>query len=477
MRQTVTTHSGLPLSGALLGPRTSFTLGACALVGTGAWLGAEWLRASWLGVPMGAWLIGAGLGALHLHLTGRLGRDVSTGLSLSESARAAREWATTTARRAGDAALAAHDRYVLPATGVVGGPGRLQTRLRIGLDLPMSEVRAILDASALSPDPEMGTDWVRIEAGREDQNDCRRYGLDALIRRASNGTLRIAVPEHDGHDAAWHDWAQRPPLSYASVFPARIDTAALTLGDLSTADPADLELLMRLASCAAILGRCPVRLRVRDRLTGRGSQAAATSGAAPAPAQRWMLELADHVARHAADPSRTGAAAWRAAARAAQAWLVTTDPARSTEDLRRAVEAMDRFLPHEPESLLRVAAARFAAFEDEAGMETLTRAFNVLRASGYTPIADPVPFVMSEIELGSPTPLAVGRVAAGMCLMWATASTRTLEYLRADLIDDLRHAGGAAWRGKDGKLLEDIVGELDALARGGQGAVSRAAAA
>jgi len=476
MHQPSTTHNGLPLSGPILGPRTSFTLGACALVGTSAWLGAEWLRASWLGLPVGAWLIGAGLGALHLHLTGRLRRDLSVGVSLSDSARAAREWAAATARRAGDAALAAHDRYVLPAAEAVGGASRLRTRLRIGLDLPMSEVRAILDASAQAPDPEMGIDWVRVEAGREDQNDCRRYGLDALIRRASTGALRIAVPEHDGHDAAWHDWAVRPPLSYAAVFPTRIDPAAVTLGDLSLSDPADLDLVMRLASCAAILGRSPARLRVRDRLAGRGSQAAAAA-AAPEPAGRWMLELADHVARRAADPDRTGAGAWRAAARAAQAWLVTAEPARSMEDLRRLVEAMDRFLPHEPESLLRVAAARFAAFEDEAGMETLTRAFNVLRASGYTPIADPVPFVMSEIELGSPTPLAVGRVAAGMCLMWATASPRTLEYLRADLIDDLRHAGGAAWRGKDGKLLEDIAGELDTLARGGQGTTLHAAAA
>src|SRR5690606_8085464 len=133
-------------------------------------------------------------------------------------------------------------------------------RLRIGLDLPTSELRAVLEAAGEFRDPDMRIVWVRVEAGRDDQGDCRRHGPDALLRRASSDRLRLATPEHAGHEAAWHDWSRRLPLSYASVFPARVDAAGADLGDLSLRDETSLTLVMRLAACGAILGRSPGRL-------------------------------------------------------------------------------------------------------------------------------------------------------------------------------------------------------------------------
>lgn len=447
------------------GPRTSFTLCACALTATGAYLGASWLSHPWLGLPMGIWIIGASLGAYHVALTRGLGRFATADLpiptsapSLSDAARAVRDWAASRARSAGEYALNVHDRVVLSSAAPLV---RLHHRLRIGLDLPLSEFRAVLDAAGEFRDPDMRIEWVRIEAGRDDQADCRRHNLDALIRRASADSLRLAIPEHPGHDAAWHSWSRRLPLGYASVFPARVDAAAADLSGLNLKNPDDLTLAMRLAACGAILGRSPARLRVRDRVVGRGSLTMGPTAPSPELLQRWMLELAHTVQSGAADPANHSSPAWQAAARLVQAWLVSGDSGLSPDNLRRRVEAADRFLRDEPESPLRVAAACFAAYDDEAGMAALHRAHALLRARAETPAVDPLAFILSEIEVSAPKPLTVGRVAAGICLLWATASPRTLEYLRADLIDDLRHTGGEAWRGKDGKLLEDIIAELD----------------
>src|SRR5690606_13406587 len=130
------------------GPRTSFTLCACALTATGAYLGASWLSHPWLGLPMGLWLIGAGVGVYHLALPRGLLRFADADLpiptsppTLSDTARAVRDWAAARARSAGEYALAVHDKVVVPNAAPIA---RLHQRLRIGLDLPLSEFRAVL---------------------------------------------------------------------------------------------------------------------------------------------------------------------------------------------------------------------------------------------------------------------------------------------------------------------------------------------
>jgi hypothetical protein len=133
------------------------------------------------------------------------------------------------------------------------------------------------------------------------------------------------------------------------------------------------------------------------------------------------------------------------------------------QERRQWVEACSAYLGDEPESHLRLAAARIGAFEDDEAMVSLGRAFQMMRVSGEQPLSDPLAFVLAEMEVGSSNSMALGRVAAGLAIAWATTPAASLDYLRDDLIDDLRYSARLLGRDQDHAFLKRVMGEMDRL--------------
>ncbi len=458
----------------LLGPRTSCVLCACALVATGYWLGARWLGSLLLGVPVGLWLIGAGLATLLLWQR----RDGGQGpLALLGSPRRAFDLRLRLPRLSVQGAVATifelaglparrFGRVAEKAGDWLTQHGAPSPRLRIGLDLPGPLAATLARLAASETCSGLPVEWLRVSPGHEDERDAVSAGVDAIVRLGASGPDAgepvILVPEHDDRPAAWHDWSRRPPLNYATVFPPRVDTARITLRGCDPERERDARLLARLAETAALLGRSPARVSLRSRFFGAGP--IIDSDRRGGPVERCVLGLVAALRHDWSDGGGARSSACRAAARAAGAWLTCWEGDLSADERLRAIETADAFIAEEPESALRLAAASFAAYADEAGLEAVLRAQRMLRGSeqrGGECTIDPLAFVMSEIEHGVGGPLTLGRVAAGICLLWSTANADSLPYLRDDLMDELRYAGWLIGRDQDHCLLKRVIFEMD----------------
>src|SRR5690606_32011681 len=78
-------HDG-PAPGQKAGSDLAFVAVACVVVGVGALLGASWLKATLLGLPVGMWIVGAAWG-VRWWLRERGGSEVRGGARLGEPVR------------------------------------------------------------------------------------------------------------------------------------------------------------------------------------------------------------------------------------------------------------------------------------------------------------------------------------------------------------------------------------------------------
>ncbi|CAG1005467.1 hypothetical protein PHYC_03233 [Phycisphaerales bacterium] len=300
--------------------------------------------------------------------------------------------------------------------------------------------------------------------------------LDACVSRQGSGSFRIETLEHAGKDAGWFDWGTARPLSFASVFPTRLDPSLVTL---EAGEPGDVPLVRLLAEAAAVLSRHPARLNLRDRMQGRRpvlpSPNLAKRVGRFVPWRDVVRELACHMMDELGR-YRTGAvptSAERAVARFVSAWAVTWTGEGDDETRRVATEAAVRVAGDEPETMFRCAAARFANVDDVGGLEMLVRAERMIRGRDLV-VGDQGAFFSGELDAGIPGPRTTGRLCAGLCLVACTLPTEKLAYFREDLKDDLTHATALVGRDQDHRLLMEVLRTIEHTRS--QGGVTREAA-
>ncbi len=449
-------HSGPPV--VLVPPAAAYVICSTLVVATAAWLGAEWLREPSCGLPIGIWIVL--LGALLVEYAGRRRADLArrrTGevssperLEWRRWARSILSWPISGAQRLGvkeerlrvleDQCCARLDRF-RPAA----------TPLRIGVGLSHDLLDALVSTSG-----DLAVTWVRAERTGDDREECGDLGLDALVRRGEFGPLTIAVPESPGRDAPWHDWSLPRPLSYASIFSARVDPGRVSVHDADELGRGDAPVLRALIEAAAALGRTPARLSLADRLLGRAPRIAR-------PGHTWAT--GDDALLRLAEPLDRGvdvrASLARPAARAVGAWLASTPTPVDVPTRRSGIEAAAAILGDEPEALLRLTAVRFAAHDDAGAFDALQRADRLIRAARPEPSTDQFAFLESEVKHGLHDPMTLGRVAAGICLIAATRPAEHLPHLRDDLMEDLRFAEWLVGRDQDRALLLDAFRMLE----------------
>ena len=171
-----------------------------------------------------------------------------------------------------------------------------------------------------------------------------------------------------------------------------------------------------------------------------------------------MLELAGALV--AAGPSQTPIA--KAAGRAASAWLAATEAWLDLTVRRQGIEAALVAVGPEPELLLRAAALRLAMFEDDCAFSALTDAERTIRSGTHPTMGEHLAFLQAELELGTPSPVTLGRVAAGICLVCSTSPRERVAFIRGDIMDDVRHSAWLVGRDQDRAVLGEVFSLMGA---------------
>jgi len=328
-----------------------------------------------------------------------------------------------------------------------------------------------------------------------------RFALDAVVCADGAGGLSVTTPEREGLDAGWYDWAGARPISHGSLFPLRFDCAVLHLpadwsgararGETVRAGTEHVWLARALIDGAAVLSRVLPRVSSADRLMGRaplggGERCRSGFGRYVVVHDPVNGALDRMVERFLAVESATlPTGAQKAAARLASAYAASGRCRLSAARRREVAEAADRVAGEEVEVTLRLAAVLLGCYADEPAMDCIRRADAILQdrmkggleagvAAGVAG-TEPAAFVQSEIETSGGDPLALGRLAAGLCVICAPMTAETIEYLRDDILDDMRFCSWAVGRDQDKQLISNVFTHLLRARREGGPCTARAA--
>lgn len=442
-------------------PAATLLLASAAIVALAYWLGAAWLENPVLGVPAGLWAIavifavcrwGEGLvldawidrlrhrsrGSLHrwtsflpsiLHALAGVPARFTRACSAFASA-----W-----RFADSPAQTSHDAIVelSPYAGTM--PTR-SARIRVGLDLPDHIAHRLMNTSGMKR-----IEWVPLlEQGLRPQELCRVRRLDAVLHRM--GDMIVATPADTGPlDPLWNDWSQPiSPITYAAVFPMRIDALRVALGDTSFSDAVEREIAGALLEALVHLRHAPIRVR----------------GTPPGRDDQIMRRIASIL--ESREQTHATWSCYRTACRLLSAWLCVRPVDWSDQETLEAIELCARVLPGEPEVMLRLAAVRLVMGEDDNALRAITDADRLLRASHRLSHESQLPFVQSELSIGGADSMTFGRVAAGLCLCAASLPADRLPYLRDDVLDEARFSAWLIDREDERYLLARILRELEA---------------
>ena len=110
---------------------------------------------------------------------------------------------------------------------------------------------------SVSSGADAGLRWFVGHDRIDDDVLCDRYGLDGVLTVDADGRGVLLTCERAEREAAWYDWGQNRPISYASVFPGRLDPMQVTLGEIDAGDAGTVETITR---AACVLSRHPARL-------------------------------------------------------------------------------------------------------------------------------------------------------------------------------------------------------------------------
>jgi hypothetical protein len=437
---------------------------ACAFVGTAHWLGTTWVAEPFLSLPLGMWVVGGVIGASYWRQRRSAGTTVQTRLpEFAERIRGAMNVNVgNTLRR-----IVSHPIYSSnqpserredrseQRTERAARVSRSDSVLRIGVGGPDEFVEAFL--AQIQDEGQTEARYEQLTSPVREPEDCARRNLAGAVTFTSSGQASIVLPEIRGREAGWDDWSHRLALSYPAVFPARIDAARIACGPVRAREPRESRLVARLAEAAALLAQSESRTGSRRSAEWVANHRERTERAMAALARTFSADWSDENDRPITSP------VCRAAARGVGAWLCMWDGDIDPQERRQWISHCSTFLPDEPEAHLRLAAAQIGAYEDDQALPALRRAFELLRSSGELPLSDPLAFVLAEMELGNFSSLALGRVASGLAIAWATAPKESVAYLRDDLIDDLQHSGKLVGRDQDHAFLKRVMAHMDRL--------------
>ena len=356
--------------------------------------------------------------------------------------------------------------------------------MRIAVLAPGRWLDPILDASGA-----LACEWLALAGlnpsvleGDDPFEDLRTLSLDAIVSTTPDGGLLVHTPCAPRHDAAWFDWNQPRPLSYGGIFPMRIDVqrvsippsnSAFTKGAASYASP---ELVRLIIESAALFSRVPARLE-RDQLN-RGRAAVLAPVPAPLP-RHWSDNDTDTVDQRTTLAAkavyalrdmlfeachRASEQVWtpesRVAARLAGAWAATDAPTPSLELRRTVLEWCAAALPDDPETLLRLGAARVSVLDDIAGFNVFDRAAARILAD-KPDVVDASCFVLAELEHnGEPDNARLGRVAAGVCMLASTCPVAHVPHVLDDLREDMLKSEMLVGMDQDRRVLEETFSRV-----------------
>jgi hypothetical protein len=307
---------------------------------------------------------------------------------------------------------------------------------------------------------------VRVPAGTFNTARHDLRGLDAIVRRDTGtltgkgtGSVFVVVPEQETRPASWFDWSILPPLGFASVFPARLDCAQIELAGCNLGDPDQARLASSMMVAAAALSRSSTRIGKPGWFSRQPIGEASNCGGAIQAAFTGMARAFDSTASKFTSSERP--AFVQTAARVVAAWASTAESGLGAEQRERLVAAACEGMENEAQQVLRLGAVQIATGQAEAGIRSLLWARRRLAANAVDCAVDPLPFVQSEIAMACNNDLSLGRVAAGLTLLFATSPVANHPYLREDLADDLNHAGWLSGRSSDRELLMRVMRELE----------------
>jgi hypothetical protein len=447
---------------------------ACAVVSTARWLGTGWISESFAGLPVGIWLVGATVGVTwwmerreRSSTSEEEGREPAGLLAVAGMVRegmkmsvgeAARRFMShpiySGSQRKNDGGEREGDRAEARSERIDWGLRNNGTP-RIGVGGPEELAEAFVEQ--VREEGVAGARYELVSSPVRDPEECAKRGLSGAVTFSKSGQAAIVLPEMRGREAAWEDWSQRLALSYPAVFPPRVDAGRIACGPVRVRSTREARLVARMAEAASLLAQTEARTGVRRSAEEAAAQRTRTERAMELLARTFCADWSEEDERKVASP------ACRAAARGVGAWLSTWEGQIDPQERRRWLSVCASFIEDEPEAHLRLAAAQIGAYEDDQALPALRRAFELLRESGEQPMSDPLAFVLAEMELGNFSSLALGRVAAGLAIAWATTPRESLAYLRDDLIDDLEHSGKLLGRDQDHALLKRIMTQMDRL--------------
>lgn len=357
-------------------------------------------------------------------------------------------------RLAGGPSFADVDRAVARWHDTMAWP---QRGLRVGVVNPGAWTREVIENPGAS-----NVEWFAVPGSADDEvmHDAR---LDAVIEGGPDEAWRVRTGLPAGCVAGWDGLGEREPVTFSSVFPTRMDVGEWRAAEV---DAGGAPLARLLVEGVAWLSRDASRLTLRDRFAGRRPVGAMS----PASGVRRLALPCDPVRDVAARMQPllrvqgTPSSVERAAARFLSAWAVTSAWGTLAER-RRAAESAVAAMKDEAPTLLRCAAVRLEALDDEGGLELLVRAVHAARRAGVER-AEQAAFLAAELDTGRPSSLTTARVAVGVALVASSLDAAGLSFFRDDLQDDLAHAASFVGRDQDRRLIGEVVRRVACGAEG-----------
>lgn len=321
----------------------------------------------------------------------------------------------------------------------------------------------------------LACEWL-VMGGASNDADLWRVAhalaIDAIIARDAHGNYVVWTQETPDRSAAWDDWSQAHTVSYATTFPFRLDCARVTIpgqvvvgGATRMPEPTLVRLLVE---AAAMFSRVPVRLDKDQINRGRAPVMAPIPLLVPVDARdadsnrlregaravEALREALFKACLAAGDTVWTGLS--QVAARVAGAWASVDAPGADLATRLEVLEWCAAALPDDPQTLLRLGAARIAAVDDIGGLNALDRAAACMLRDTELP-AEAAGFIQAELERSvEPDDVRLGRIAAGICMLASGCSETHMDHVLEDLRDDMAKSEMLVGMDQDRRVLEEI---------------------
>lgn len=342
--------------------------------------------------------------------------------------------------------------------------------LRFGLLAPGRWADMLMNAKGV-----LACEWLVVSGAHNDAElwrTARSLALDALVSRDDHGNYVVWTQESVDRPAWCDDWAEARPVSYATVFPVRLDCSRVTIpgqvvvgGATRMPEPTLVRLLVE---AAALFSRVPARLDKDQINRGRLPVYAPIPQTVPVAARdadanrlregsravEALREALFKACLAAGDTVWTGLA--QVAARVAGAWASVDAPGADLGTRLEVLEWCAAALPDDPETLLRLGAVRIAAVDDIAGLNAMDRAASrLLRLD--EPAAEASGFIQAELERGvERDDVRLGRIAAGVCMLACSCHESHIQYVFDDLREDMAKSEMLVGMDQDRRVLEEI---------------------